>query len=245
MILGALAPAALLLGGCGGDEPEKERASSSGGTASARGSDACGHDEDSLVPAMRSAYDEARTVRMDMVLIEDYERTEMESTVVHTPKGSDLEFAYRDSESGVVIRVVGGRVFVSDDADGPFDEIDESDDLHSQFREMMAVVDLGSQLTLFEKSLVAVEAGGEAVIGGVTTCRYTMTVDTARAAKADGTSAEGLPETVDYEAFVDADDLLRRLTFTLGLMKSETGVVWNEPVRIKVPRGADKGVRSS
>ncbi|GAA0577098.1 hypothetical protein HPO96_14955 [Kribbella sandramycini] len=94
----------------------------------------------------------------------------------------------------------------------------------------------------FDKSMVNVKFVRAEKVAGQQLDRYTVTVDTLKALKLQGkklpagVKASDLPKTLAYTMWMDADDLVRRLTFDLGGVAMEmTMSDYNKPVTITAP----------
>jgi len=225
-----LVPLTLTLAGCGAGDPPEER--------SASGPDLCTHDAESLLPAMTDAYGAATTMRLDMAFSTDGQESRTRVAVVLDPDGSDLHVAQSGAGGDSETVLVGGRLFMRASAGEDMVEVPETNPAYARTVGLgRAAVDLERQFLGFEAGLERVVAVGEEEVGGEPTCHYTLTVDPASAAAAEGISAEGTPESIDYEVYVDEDDLVRRYEFTLDDSSGRMDATWNEPLEIEVPAG--------
>jgi len=100
-------------------------------------------------------------------------------------------------------------------------------------------MDIASEFAAWNAGLEKVEQVGEEEIDGERVCHYSVTVDAADAAEAQGEPLpQGVPETITYELYLTANDLMRRATFEMGGIEAEMNATnWNEPMDIKAPRG--------
>ncbi|WP_205474825.1 hypothetical protein [Nocardioides sp. SYSU D00038] len=232
-VLAIIVPAAVALAGCADDRAGGERPSK-------QPTGACRHDTETLLPAMQAAVPSDATFRASLRLRGGEEKLVMDGVIAYTPDGAEMDMTVQGPEGDFAAILVDERIFISDSAKGgPYQEIDASApgvaQLHSQIKSM----DVVSSFAAWEAGLEQVELVGEEEIDGEQVCLYWATVNTADAAEAEGEQlADGAPETVIYKVYLDAEDLMRRVTFGIG---GAEGIVnathWNEPVDIRVPKG--------
>jgi hypothetical protein len=96
-------------------------------------------------------------------------------------------------------------------------------------------------LKAFEAGLLEVEELGEESIAGEPTTRYRLTLDGEKALKAMGTDyAPGMPEELEYEVWLDAQDRLRRMVIEIaGTTVTAEMTKWGEDVSIEAPEPGD------
>jgi hypothetical protein len=82
---------------------------------------------------------------------------------------------------------------------------------------------------------------GEDTVDGDKTWKYDLTLDTkAMQAQLPADSKTQMPSTIDYTAWLDEKDQLRKVTFDLmGVKANMTMGKYGEPVDIKAPAAAD------
>jgi len=230
IVAAALVAAALLLGACSenqdGDQPKAEEKT-------------CGYDETTLMPALKAGMTATPTVRMTMDMTAPGNDLEIDAVIAYTPKGVEMEMIYRGTDDEFAVVVVDGRYFIADSADGSYRELEPDDPAVAPLREQVEGMDMRSTFTAWDAGLEKVAAVGEEKIDGEPVCHYTLTVDAAKAFQANGEEpAPGMPDTIDYELHLTAEDLMRRVGFELGPVDAEMNATrWNEPVDIKVPAG--------
>ena len=111
--------------------------------------------------------------------------------------------------------------------------------------DQVQILSMRRQLDAFVAGVEKAGNKGTEDVGGVSTTHYTATVDTATSLRELGMKpAPGAPETVIYDVWLDEDDLIRRMEFTLNgatarLLASE----WGEPVSITAPSGSESPER--
>jgi len=95
----------------------------------------------------------------------------------------------------------------------------------------------------FDAGLQDVEYVGPEDVDGEQMDHYVLTVDAAKAAKAQGQQVQpGMPETISYDMWIDEQDLMRRIEFDLGAVAGggAGGMVmtmsdWGKPVTVEAP----------
>lgn len=92
----------------------------------------------------------------------------------------------------------------------------------------------------FETGLEDVTYVGPESVDGVDADHYVLTVDAKAAAEAQGGPTQGVPEEVTYDLWLDEDDLMRRMQFSLPQGSfTMTMSDWGEPVKVKAPAKRD------
>ena len=96
-------------------------------------------------------------------------------------------------------------------------------------------------LKAFEAGLEEVEEIGQDNFGGEPVTGYRVTVDSEKALEAMGTpETPGMPETLDYEVWLDEQDRMRRMTIELaGTTVTADMTKWGEDVSIEAPEPSD------
>lgn len=234
LILGLAVTATTALAACGaddGDEPREEPQAAAG---------ACGYDEKTLVPAMEAAVPATSSARVTVDMKGPGTTLGFDAVLAYTPGGVEMEMTSRTPGEEFSMVVADDRYFVAEpDADAGYREIPGDDPLAAQLRSQTASADVTATFAAWRAGLEKVEAVGEEEIDGRPVCRYRLTVDTAAGVAAGGGGAPaGMPATVDYEVFLQRDDLMRRVRFdVMGVTAEVNATHWNEPVTIEVPAG--------
>jgi len=244
---GALLPVLALTASCGGDEQSAEPESSGASESSSETSDQP-YDEDTIIPAMQAALGDATSATLDMdltgqmemsiagqmLMTEKFEEGEMELTV--DLQGQTLE-----------LRQVDGLLYISGPPatpSGKWVEIDPQDTQNPMAQQFAGLAESGNLTTTFDAfkdGLEEVEYVGEEEIDGEATDHYVFTVDSAKAAEAQGQMMpQGAPEELTYDVWLTDDDLMRRVTFELGPVKAVINATdWGEPVEVEAPAQSD------
>jgi hypothetical protein len=129
---------------------------------------------------------------------------------------------------------------------GKFARVDLSDTstpLGQLMAQLAGSADPSASLKAMERGITSFEATGEEQVDGVATTRYRVEVDLQEVLAAQGmanlpgAATAQLPKTVGYDIWVGEDDLIRRMSFSLGDAMTMTMdfTEWGEPVDISAP----------
>lgn len=231
VVLGILVSATMALSACGAGTDDAEPKMNE---------ESCGYDLKTLMPAVKAAVSPDATVRVTMEMSGAGTEMAFDAVIALTPAGAAMDLTSRTPGDEFALVLVDNRFFMSDSpGGGTYEEIDSSNPAAAELRALVANMDLESTFAAWDAGLEKVERIGEEKIEGVGVCHYSLTINTAEAAAAQGQSLpRGMPKTINYELFLTREDLMRRVVFSLSGIKAEMNLSsWNEPVDIKVPRG--------
>ncbi|GAA1566896.1 hypothetical protein GCM10009789_20490 [Kribbella sancticallisti] len=139
--------------------------------------------------------------------------------------------------------VTGGKLYVSMKdltPAGKFVKVDpknSSDPQAAAFGSMLEEMDPTKTFDAFDGGLLSVKFVRAETVAGAKLDRYAVTVDTAKALKAQGQPAvAGMPKTLVYALWMDAANLMRKVSFEMpGVSMTMTAGDWGKPVSIKAP----------
>jgi hypothetical protein len=243
---------ALALAACGGDgdgqDPEPAASASTSPTATTSPSTdtapEAGPEVAPFLERLKAGFGEEGSVHVRMVLTGPSELT-AEGNTTYGPDGSAMRMTMEMPQAGegrMTMVVVDDAVYLAMPGvtpAGKFFEVPEGSALLQNFDS--GGMSPAESFAGFEAGLLAVEEKGEETIGGQPTDHLELTVDTERAMTAQGTEmVAGLPETLTYDVWVDADDRMRRIRYEVA----GTSVVmdmtrWDAVKPITAPAGAD------
>ena len=168
----------------------------------------------------------------------------------------DMQMARKDVAFDLSMRGAalggGGRIIVLDDiiylklsAIARTDKFikvdvsDPSDPMAQMFSQMMGQLDPSKTFDVFDQ-VTRLQQRGTQEIDGVETTHYVVTVDTKAVLQAQGMGTQmtpgQMPKTIQYDVWVDADNLVRKLSMDLqGNTVDMTLSRWGEPVEISAP----------
>jgi hypothetical protein len=255
----AVAALTLALGtaGCGGgDEPQPVGATQATtstttptGAPSSKPAKMVAHlDTASFLPAMKSAMAGKKSVRTTMKMVAEGMTITMTGVLtMGTPPAMAINVNGEAFGGKGRIVMVDNIIYVSMKGLAPegkyrkVDPKDTSDPLAAQMGGMIQRVNPTTTFDAFDHGLQKVLHLGTGTIGGDALDRYKVTIDTASALKAQKKPmAAGMPETMNYEIWMDKDHLMRRVIFELpGVSTVMDASGWGEPVVIKAPAAAD------
>lgn len=148
--------------------------------------------------------------------------------------GGDAQFILLDRV--IYLKMPGltqGDKFVKVDAD------ESGDPMAEMLRGMLNQLDPSQTFKAFD-AVTKLQEKGTQEIDGVETTHYTVTVDTQAALRAQGMQGQvpqgQLPKTLDYDVWVDDENLVRKLRMDVQQAKVDmTLSQWGEPVDISAP----------
>lgn len=211
-----------------------------------------GYDAEELLERMKAAIADNESAHVTMELTGGQQMSG-EGDVSYAGEKTAMQMTLKMPQLGtgaMEMRMVDGVIYMAMPGltpKGKFFEIDTNDPT-SPFGNLGGVTQ-GDPLATFD----AFDAGlqdatyvGEEDVDGEQLDHYVLTVDAAKAAKAQGQPVQpGMPETITYDMWIDGDDLMRRIEFDLGEVASGAGGMvmtmsdWGTPVTVEAPpRGA-------
>lgn len=243
----------LALAGCAGDDSSESPAADTKGDvetsapASASPEPEGPLDERTLLPAMRGAIEEETSVHLVMDVGGGAQSMTAEGDFAFQGEESDLAMTMQGPALGgnvVDVRMLDGTMYVSlppMTPAGKFVRIlpgDRSSPMAEMVEQMQ--VDPRDTFDAFEAGLRTVTYVGEESVAGEELDRYRLGVDLEAAAKARGMdlppASAGIPETVEYDIWLDDDALMRKVTAVIaGQEVVMTMSDWGKPVTVEAP----------
>jgi len=118
-----------------------------------------------------------------------------------------------------------------------------SNPMEANFTRLLNSADPSASVDAMAESLRSFDEVGTETIDGVQTTQYRLEVDTAKLLTAQDlgdmadAAAQTLPKTLRYHVWIDQDDLVRRMSFSMSSLMSMTMDItdWGEPVEISAP----------
>jgi hypothetical protein len=144
----------------------------------------------------------------------------------------------------IAMRLVGGVMYMRIPQMTPpgkflaIDPRDQSSPLAKSFAGTTNQMDPLKSVRSLESAVTSADRVGKQTMGGTEVEHYKLTVDSAALTKQLGSppGSASLPEHLDYDLWLDARHLLRRMSFELQGMRFESDLSrWGEPVRIQKP----------
>lgn len=203
-------------------------------------------DPEALFGRMQAAMEDARTATVSM----DMGVGTAQGQMSYGDGAPEMALTMDLGQAGLgtmEMRLVGGKVYMNIPGATPVGKFFEISgkaagmgDLVDEFANMTP----NASIELMAQALERMVVVGEEMIGSEETTRYRLTVNTAESQALLGqTETQGLPalpETIDYDMWVDGDDLIRRISMSIegvGVQLDYTD--WGQPVDIKAPAKAD------
>ncbi|WP_265521497.1 hypothetical protein [Oerskovia flava] len=177
---------------------------------------------------------EAEGMTMEMLGDLVIHESTMDMAMTMTIPGSDeMEIRVVDEMFYVNMGELSGGLFVQVDPSDPEDPLAQSfDGLTEQMDPNQSIRDLDGAIKSVEK------AGDPVDIDGVPSQPYDVVVDVAKVSGMMEEQAAGaeLPEEITYQYWIDADDLMRKVTFDVAGSTSEmTMSNWGEDLDVVAP----------
>jgi len=206
-----------------------------------------GYDRDELLAAMKAAVSENESAHLVMDISGQGESMTAEGDVSYAGDTTAMQLLMQAPQLGpgtIEMRMVDGVMYMSMPPmtpEGKFLAFDTRDG-NSPFGDMGAVTQ-GDPLATFEafdEGLKKVSYLGTESVDGEEMDHYVLTVDSKAAAQTQGRPPGGLPENLTYDLWLDGDDLMRRMQYSMaGGGVTITMSDWGEPVTVKAPAEGD------
>lgn len=249
MLLGrsVVAVGVLLVAGCGGSQSSSESSTEfTEGNITQRVTAAMVAQGSMHVEMTVTAGPDVFVASGDQELDKDYDDTAM-SIVFSNTGEDDTSFRLVD---GIIFANLGetsGDKFVR------IDPNDTSSQMGRAFAPLIDDLDIAKSVGQFGDAITDVEqVGDKKTIDGVETTPYHVTIDVGRAIASgalDKDSNLNPAASVEYTFYIDADDLLRRMEFSIDEARGRVDVTdYGKPVEIVAPAAAevvDESVLSS
>lgn len=198
----------------------------------------------SFLPAMKGAMADKKSLRTTMEMTVNGQTSKMTGVQRMGSKPAlavDMTGAAFGGKGRIV--VVNEIVYVSmrgATPEGKYFKLDpknKQDPMARQMATMVESMDPTKTFDAFDAGLRSVKHAGSEKIDGTKVDQYKVTVDTAKALRAQGQKMPaGMPKTITYDIWMDKDDLIRRVSFSLaGTSMVMNTSDWGKPVTIKAP----------
>jgi len=197
-----------------------------------------------FLPAMKSAMAGKKSLRSTMKMTANGQTSTMTGvqTMGNPPALSVLMEGPAFGGRGRIM-VVDGIIYLSMKGQTPagkylkVDPKDSKDPMARQMSGLLQNLDPTKTFDAFDSGLSNVKFAGTETIDGTKADRYKVTVDMAKALRAQGQPmAAGIPKTVTYDIWMDKANLIRRVSFALMGTRMEMNTKdWGKPVTIEAP----------
>jgi LppX_LprAFG lipoprotein len=206
-------------------------------------------DEDTLVPAMKAAMEEATTAHVAMTTAAGGQSFTAEGDLAFRGRTQDMVLTVDGGMIGagrVEVRLVDRVLYLAIPPmtpKGKFLEVrpgDEGSPMAGML-DQMGTLDPRQTFESFEEGLRKVTFVGEETVDGEQLQHYRLTVDLAKAAQAQGMPGTAdMPRTIDYDVWLDDDARMRRIEMDVEQARTEMEMSdWGEPVTIEAPARSD------
>ena len=237
------------LAGCGGDESgsDDKAGGSSAGDAAPDGLSAGDEVEpDEFIALMQDAMAEPTTMQTEMTMTASGIEITSSGAIDYTTTPPSMALSMTMPMLGdqpIDMRVIDGKAYMNmgDLTQNKF-VVGDLDDPDSPLGDMSTLTDSMDPVHSFDafnEGLEKVVYEGQEDVDGDSLAHYTLTLDTTKVSMLDtlGASADAVPDSLEYDAWLDSDDRRRKVTLTMGDTASvEINVsAWGEPVTIEAP----------
>jgi lipoprotein LprG len=163
-------------------------------------------------------------------------RTAMQATMSAPQMGGKMEIRYVDK---IVYLQIPGVTPA-----GKFLSVDPSDPtspMAKAYAGLSDQMDPMASLKAAQSAVVSADRVGKGTVQGVAVDHYKVVVDAAKMLSKQSAAVRAqLPKTVTYEMWLDAKNLVRRMTFDLAGTTAEIEMSdWGKPVTVKRPAASD------
>lgn len=238
----ALAAGALLLAplaGCGGDDKGSgAKATSSSSSSPSAPSSADAAEAQEFVRTLVAAMQDKRTAHMVLDLGSSLTAN---AEVEYTNSGTRMSMDMVSGSQTVRVIVADGALYLQQKAGGKYTKIAKDDPTFGALLDQVGSIGPKASLTTMKAGIEKVTDKGPVTVGGEQLTRYELTVDTAKAVRVFGAGADtpGMPATITYDVYVDADRLMREVRMKANGQELVMKVSdWGKPVDITIPTGS-------
>lgn len=137
--------------------------------------------------------------------------------------------------------IANGVVYIQQGSGGKFLVVDKNDPSYGSLLRTFNNVGPHDSVAGLGKGILSVTKSGTKKIGGATYTRYRLVVDPSKATGAFEalTGSSGISNSLVFNFYVDAHDLLRRVETTIGGQFTTVDLTgWNKPMSIAIPSGS-------
>lgn len=185
----ALATSVALVG-CSSDSEERGDQARTQATSTAK--PGCSYDRETLLPAMKAAVDDDATLQMTMGPSGADAEVMISAQIAYRRSGVEMKLRSEVPGQEYAMILADGRIFIADGAQSQaYEEIPAKEPAFAKMQEQLAGMDVRDTFRNWDAGLLDVEALGAKQIDGESVCSYLVTVDSAKAAAADG---EAVPQ---------------------------------------------------
>lgn len=194
-------------------------------------------DPEEFTGRLEDAVEKSPTVHLDVEVQMNENMTATASGVQDLSRNAlDMDVDLGGQQLGYLL--VDGQYYLAQPPKWVPVEEDSDNPMVAQTLQQIQILSMRNQLDAFIAGVEAAGVKGTEDVGGVTTTHYTASVNAQRAmAEFDMDKAEGAPDSILYDVWLDENDLIRKMSFSQsGVSAVVTATDWGEPVTIKKPK---------
>ena len=235
------------LAGCGGDAEQaadEPAAASSEAAAEEPAAEGEEVDKEEFLADFMAAVDEATTARMSMTTGAAGASFTAEGEVDYTTTPPQMAMTMSNpamAEETMDVRLVDSFFYLNlgQMSQGKFIKVDINDKNSplGDMSQLTSAMDPVQSFEQFSSGLDKVTFVGDESVQGEDLEHYVLSLDTTKVEMLAGAGAQGLPETLEYDLWLDDEDRMRQVKIEMGEVGSVDMEIfdWDEPVEIEAP----------
>lgn len=201
-------------------------------------------DKDEFLADFMAAVEEATTAHMSMTTGAEGASFTAEGEVDYTTSPPQMAMTMSNptmAEESMDIRLVDGFFYIDlgQMSQGKFIKVDINDENSplGDMTQLTSAMDPVQSFEQFAAGLDSVTYIGEESVQGEDLEHYVLSLDTTKVEMLQGGGAQGLPETLEYDLWLDDEDRMRQVKIDMGAVGSVDMEIfdWDEPVDIEAP----------
>lgn len=199
-------------------------------------------DKTEFVSALKKASSSATSAHVDMTMTVAGQSIKMNGDTKLEGSNASMQMNMNMQGMDLKMLLVDKKVYMKGLPNlppGKWASFDENSEAGKQMAQAATQADPSRMYDQFENGLTKVEKIGSESVDGEEMTKYALTIDAKKAlgdAAATTPGAASLPKTLDYLAWVDGKDHLRKVTFDVAGSKVAMNMSkYGEPVNIKAP----------
>jgi len=204
-----------------------------------------GHaDKDAFIAAIKSGSEQMTSAHVEMVMEVKGENITMSADTKIDPKNPAMQLSMDMGSAMKLDMIMLDRVLylqgIPGMGEGKWAKMAVTGEMAKDFEKSLEQADPSKMAATYEEAITDVKFVGPDTVDGESLQHYEVTMDTKALGDTLPDGAAGLPDTVIYDMWLDAEDRIRQVVFSVADVKAEmTMSKYGEPVDIKAPAAAD------
>ena len=204
-----------------------------------------GHaDKDAFIAAIKAGSDQMTSAHIEMVMDSKGEKITMSGDTAIDPKSPAMQMSMDMGSALKLDMILLDKVLylkgVPGVAEGKWAKMAVTGEMAKEFEKSLEQADPSKMAETYEEAIKDVKFVGPETVDGESLQRYEVTMDTKALGDTLPDGAAGLPDTLTYDMWLDAQDRIRQVVYSVSDVKAEMKMSkYGEPVDIKAPKAAD------